>query len=140
MLYCLIRQFSPHIFDVQLTLRVSTGIFDRSAHVLLVYVLLRVSSDLQEMYSTYSSRNLLPSINPMINVTFSLPIGGGGYIFDILRIYSSESRTTLCETLVRWRIWETKLEKPSETRTLRASNGCETASSAAAVIEVGDRV
>jgi hypothetical protein len=28
----------------QLTLRVSTGIFDRSAHVLLVYVLLNVSS------------------------------------------------------------------------------------------------
>jgi hypothetical protein len=28
----------------QLTLRVSTGIFDRSAHVLLVYVLLNISS------------------------------------------------------------------------------------------------
>ena len=44
MLYRLIRQFSPHVIEVQLTLRVSTGIFDRSAHVLLVYVLLDVSS------------------------------------------------------------------------------------------------
>jgi len=45
MLYCLIRQFSSYIIDGQLTLRVSTGIFDRSAHVLLVYVLLQVRSD-----------------------------------------------------------------------------------------------
>jgi len=38
------RQFGPYTIKSQLTLRVSTGILDRSAHVLLVYVLLDVSS------------------------------------------------------------------------------------------------
>jgi hypothetical protein len=44
MLDFLKRQLGPHTVESQPTLRVSTGIFDRSAHVLLVYVLLDVSS------------------------------------------------------------------------------------------------
>jgi hypothetical protein len=44
MLDFLKRQLGPHTVKSQPTLRVSTGIFDRSAHVLLVYVLLDVSS------------------------------------------------------------------------------------------------
>jgi hypothetical protein len=44
MLDFLERQLGPYTVKDQLTLRVSTGIFDRSAHVLLVYVLLGVSS------------------------------------------------------------------------------------------------
>jgi hypothetical protein len=43
MLDFLERQLVSLTFKGQLTLRVSTGIFDRSAHVLLVYVLLEVS-------------------------------------------------------------------------------------------------
>jgi hypothetical protein len=44
MLDFLERQRGSYTVKDQLTLRVSTGIFDRSAHVLLVYVLLDVSS------------------------------------------------------------------------------------------------
>jgi hypothetical protein len=44
MLDFLERQLGSYTVKDQLTLRVSTGIFDRSAHVLLVYVLLDVSS------------------------------------------------------------------------------------------------
>ena len=44
MLDLLQRQLGPYTDQGRLTLRVSTGIFERSAHVLFVYVLLNVSS------------------------------------------------------------------------------------------------